>query len=75
MANNGLHSNGSQFIISLRALPWMDGKYVAFGQVIEGNVVLAALQDQETYNTRPTLPCTITEAGIYFSPDMRSTDD
>jgi hypothetical protein len=31
MSNNGLHSNGSQFCISFRALPWMDKKYVAFG--------------------------------------------
>ena len=31
MSNNGLHSNGSQFIIALRPLPWMHTKYVAFG--------------------------------------------
>jgi len=33
MANNGLHSNGSQFFITFRNLEWMDGKYVAFGYV------------------------------------------
>ncbi|EDQ91721.1 uncharacterized protein MONBRDRAFT_14262, partial [Monosiga brevicollis MX1] len=33
MANNGLHSNASQFFISFSALEWMNTKYVAFGYV------------------------------------------
>ncbi len=30
MINTGLHSNGSQFAISFRPLPFMAAKYVAF---------------------------------------------
>ena len=31
MANNGRHSNGSQFYITLQPASWMNKKYVAFG--------------------------------------------
>lgn len=31
MANNGKHSNESQFIVCLKSNPWMDHFYVAFG--------------------------------------------
>ena len=31
MANNGRHTNGSQFYITLQPAPSMDKKYVAFG--------------------------------------------
>jgi peptidyl-prolyl cis-trans isomerase-like 6 len=31
MANNGRHTNGSQFYITLQPAPFMDKKYVAFG--------------------------------------------
>jgi cyclophilin family peptidyl-prolyl cis-trans isomerase len=31
MANNGRHSNGSQFYFTLQPAAWMNKKYVAFG--------------------------------------------
>lgn len=41
MASSGdAHSNNSQFYITLRALPFLDGKRVAFGQVVMGLEVL-----------------------------------
>ncbi|KAJ8397629.1 hypothetical protein AAFF_G00436280 [Aldrovandia affinis] len=53
MANQGAHTNGSQFYITLQPARWMDRKYVAFGQVIEGTEVLKKLEVVPTYNERP----------------------
>ena len=36
MANRGIHSNGSQFFISLRSLPHLDDRYAVFGYVVHG---------------------------------------
>ena len=52
------HSNNSQFYVTLEALPWLDGKKVAFGQVVEGMRVLRVLEKAET-NERPNEKVTI----------------
>lgn len=36
MANSGPNRNGSQFYITLRATPWLDGNYSIFGEVVRG---------------------------------------
>ncbi|KAM8847264.1 putative inactive peptidyl-prolyl cis-trans isomerase-like 6 isoform 1-T4 [Synchiropus picturatus] len=65
MANKGPHSNGSQFYITLQSTPWMDRKYVAFGQAVEGVDVLRKLEETPTCNQRPKIECRIVDCGKF----------
>lgn len=54
MANAGIrHSNNSQFFITFAPCPWLDGKHVVFGHVIEGIEVLDEIEACGTEGGRP----------------------
>eukprot|EP01064_Diplonema_japonicum_P009110 TRINITY_DN16574_c3_g1_i1.p1 TRINITY_DN16574_c3_g1~~TRINITY_DN16574_c3_g1_i1.p1 ORF type:complete len:329 (+),score=45.54 TRINITY_DN16574_c3_g1_i1:44-988(+) len=65
MANDGPHTNGSQFYVTLGRNKWMDRKYVAFGRVIVGLAHIKAIHQVPTKpNQTPTLPITVTDCGV-----------
>eukprot|EP00992_Anisonema_acinus_P003251 TRINITY_DN12669_c0_g1_i1.p2 TRINITY_DN12669_c0_g1~~TRINITY_DN12669_c0_g1_i1.p2 ORF type:complete len:155 (-),score=38.18 TRINITY_DN12669_c0_g1_i1:121-585(-) len=69
MANSGRDTNGSQFFITTVQAPFLDGKHVVFGRVVEG---LALLRHMEHYEgSPPSKDIIISDCGKWVPPPVK----
>lgn len=72
MANSGPKTNGSQFFITHKETPWLNGKHTIFGYVVAGQEIVNAIKQDDLINTI-TIQRKGTEAKAFDAPKIFTT--
>ncbi len=66
MANSGPGTNGSQFFVTLKETPWLNGRHTIFGEIVLGQEVVDSIGVIETEKPgdKPVSPVTIQTVNI-----------
>lgn len=64
MANDGPHTNASQFFVTLKPLPFLDTKFQAIGRVVSGMQHFRGIENMKLENQRPVGTCKISAASV-----------
>ena len=63
MANSGANTNGSQFFICTDKTPWLDGKHVVFGEVVDGMDVVRKVEGYGSRNGQTSKKIVVSNCG------------
>ena len=65
MANSGKNTNGSQFYITFKETPWLNGKHVVFGRVIKGMDIIDDIESSvEVDDSKPLKNVIVSDCGV-----------
>lgn len=63
MANAGPNTNGSQFFLTTVACPWLDGKHVVFGSVVDGMDIVKKIESFGSQSGKTSKKIVVADCG------------